>query len=145
MPRALHSQPTSAQRGAFRCAAQPRGTSDERKSRQGLTTRGGVSNGSSGGNGGDEEDQGYGLLNWSNYRDAQGWDMPWGWPTIILGMITWAVSFVLVGVLTIPFAIGVLGIHSVDHFTALESSELALANQVCPPATSVSFCLCDAG
>ena len=64
------------------------------------------------------------------YAQAEGWDVPWGWPTIVAGTAGWGVSFVLTGILTVPIAIFAFKINNFNNITALQQSQIQLADQV---------------
>jgi hypothetical protein len=70
------------------------------------------------------------------YTQAETWDVPWGWKTIVFGMLAWAISFLLIGFVSVPIAAEVLHISDLRSMTPLQTSELQLIDQV------RSACLC---
>jgi hypothetical protein len=72
------------------------------------------------------------FLSAEAYLNAPKWDVPWGWQTIVLGMLLWAVSFVLTGLLALPIGAALLGASDTQHFTSIQQSQLQLFGQVCP-------------
>jgi hypothetical protein len=69
------------------------------------------------------------------YREVPAWDVPWGWPTIVGGMLAWGVTFILTGVLAIPIGAKIFEVTSLKTMTPLQQSEIQLLDQVRPFAT----------
>jgi hypothetical protein len=85
---------------------------------------------------GDEEPSGFSLGKWrifspEAYREVPAWDVPWGWQTTTLGMIAWGVSFLFVGILSIPIGFKLLGVTDFKSMTAMQQSQIQLIDQVC--------------
>jgi len=72
----------------------------------------------------------WGVLKAERYWQAPAWDVPWGWPTALGGMVAWAASFLLVGLLSVPLAMNAFHFKSLDGLNALQESQLALLDQV---------------
>ena len=64
------------------------------------------------------------------YLNAPAWDIPWGWPVIVSGMLLWAGSFIVTGVLALPLGAVALGVDDIDKLSTLQSSQLMLFGQV---------------
>jgi hypothetical protein len=75
---------------------------------------------------------GWQFLKPKAYSQAAPWQVPWGWPTIIIGTGAWAVSFVLTGILAIPIAVYGFGVVDLSSLTPLQQSQIQLLDQVRP-------------
>jgi hypothetical protein len=64
------------------------------------------------------------------YKTVPAWEVPWGWQTTSLGMLAWAASFLLAGILTIPLGINILGVADYKSMTAMQQSQIQLFDQV---------------
>jgi hypothetical protein len=73
------------------------------------------------------------------YTQAEPWDVPWGWRTIIFGMLAWGVSFLLIGVFSVPIAANLLHVTNLRTMTPLQVSEVQLIDQV---RASTTPCTC---
>lgn len=74
----------------------------------------------------------WGFFDAEAYTQAPSWDVPWGWPTIVLGTSAWAVSFLLTGILALPIAYYGFGVVDLSKMSALQESQLQLADQARP-------------
>lgn len=70
------------------------------------------------------------FLSADAYLNAPAWDVPWGWPVIVSGMLLWAGSFVVTGVAALALGALALGVDDIDKLSTLQSSELMLFGQV---------------
>lgn len=83
----------------------------------------------------DDEGTGLGLAKWNFFTFAEfskvpAWDVPWGWQTIVFGMLAWGFSFILTGLLSLPISIAVLDIENLKSLTAMQQSQIQLFDQV---------------
>ncbi|KAF5828232.1 hypothetical protein DUNSADRAFT_18000 [Dunaliella salina] len=79
-----------------------------------------------GGKGDDDEEEKWGILDWSRF---EGWDVPWGGATTAGGMALWFGSFVAVGFLVVPGIYGALGIK-LSELPLQDKSQYVLVTQV---------------
>jgi hypothetical protein len=70
------------------------------------------------------------FLSADAYVNAPKWDVPWGLRTILVGMLLWAASFVLTGLLALPIGAALLGTTDTQHLTSIQQSQLQLFGQV---------------
>ena len=80
------------------------------------------------------------ILNLKAYSQVDPWQVPWGWPTIVIGTGAWAVSFVLTGILAIPIAVYGFGVTDLQSLTPLQQSQIQLLDQV-RPALPLGNCI----
>ena len=89
----------------------------------------------------DGEGAGLGLAKWNffspaEFKEVPAWDVPWGWQTIVFGMLAWGLTFILTGLLSLPISVAVLDIESLKSLTAMQQSEIQLFDQVCGPLSN---------
>lgn len=78
----------------------------------------------------EEHDTTWGVVNWKRYAEAPEWPVPWGWGTVLFGMAAWGVSFLIVGVLSVPLTMQLFHFPSIESLTSLQQSEIALCDQL---------------
>ncbi|KAL3138232.1 hypothetical protein ABBQ32_006052 [Trebouxia sp. C0010 RCD-2024] len=70
----------------------------------------------------------WGLLDWGAYN--QPWQVPWGRKELAIGLFSWAISFVAVGIVLVPVIGFVAGVKDFKSLTSSDKSFYALLNQV---------------
>ncbi|KAL0051416.1 hypothetical protein WJX82_007065 [Trebouxia sp. C0006] len=70
----------------------------------------------------------WGLLNWAAYNQA--WQVPWGRKELAIGLFSWAISFVAVGIVLVPIIGFAAGVKDFKSLTSSDKSFYALVNQV---------------
>ncbi|CAL5229019.1 g12264 [Coccomyxa viridis] len=75
-----------------------------------------------------EQQSTWGFFQWDRY--ATPWEVPWGGKQVALGMVAWAASFLLVGLVLSPLIVKTAGVTNLASLTATDKSLLVLGNQV---------------
>ncbi|CAK0785045.1 hypothetical protein CVIRNUC_008250 [Coccomyxa viridis] len=75
-----------------------------------------------------EQQDTWGFFQWDRY--ATSWEVPWGGRQLALGMVAWAASFLLVGLVVSPLVVKTAGVTNIASLTATDKSLLVLGNQV---------------
>lgn len=70
----------------------------------------------------------WGILNWAAYNEA--WQVPWGRKELAIGLFSWAISFVAVGIVLVPIIGFAAGVKDFKSLTSSDKSFYALLNQV---------------
>ncbi|KAL0021285.1 hypothetical protein WJX79_008046 [Trebouxia sp. C0005] len=70
----------------------------------------------------------WGVLNWAAYNQA--WQVPWGRKELAIGLLSWAISFVAVGIVLVPIIGFAAGVKDFKSLTSTDKSFYALVNQV---------------
>lgn len=74
--------------------------------------------------------QKWGIFDVTAYQSVEPWRIPWGWGTTVGGTLTWAVGFLLIGILQIPLSIYIFNVPSMSKITPLQQSQIMLLDQV---------------
>lgn len=70
----------------------------------------------------------WGVLDWAAYNQA--WQVPWGRKELAIGLFSWAISFVAVGIVLVPIIGFAAGVKDFKSLTSSDKSFYALVNQV---------------